>query len=133
MRLSTKIATAFAALCVAAPVAIANPGDSFRPADVPPDYGATNHPGYDGTDNPRLSREEARALGRKECQEFKANFSENKSQFGRCIADVARSLRTDASPREACQGQNRKPEEGERRSDFSACVAAAARAQREQS
>lgn len=36
------------------------------------------------------------------------------------------------SPREACQGLNRKPAEGEKRSDFSACVKAAARANKEQ-
>ncbi|HEX6229078.1 MAG TPA: penicillin acylase family protein, partial [Solirubrobacterales bacterium] len=77
---------------------------------------------------------EARALGRKECREFKQNFGQSRSQFGRCIAAVAMALRTNASPREACAKRRfkRRRQRGERRSDFSACVIAAARALREQ-
>jgi hypothetical protein len=94
---------------------------------------------FDGTDNPGadnkqagadngLSREEARAIGRDECSEFKTNFGENKSQFGKCVAAVAKSLRQEGvSAREACHdsGLSRKPADNETRSDFSACVRAA--------
>ena len=97
---------------------------------------------FDGTDNPgvdnreargdnSLTRAEARAIGRDECQEFKTNFSENKNQFGKCVSAVAKSLRQEGvSAREACgqSGLSRKPAEGEKRSDFSACVLAARRA-----
>jgi hypothetical protein len=93
-------------------------------------------PTYNGTENPgaahRLTAGEARALGREECQEWKTNFRDNKSQFGRCIADVAKALHGAAAPGRACANMNRKPEEGEHRSDFSACVAAAAQALREE-
>ena len=91
----------------------------------------------DSTDNPsndRPTRDEARAIGTKECQEFKANFGENKSQFGKCVSASVKTLRTATTPRQACRQQDlaRKPAEGERRSDFSACVEAAGRAQRDQ-
>ena len=80
--------------------------------------------------------EEARALGRQECQEFKLNFGDNKSQFGKCVAAVAKSLRQQGvSAREACgqSGLSRKPAEGEKRSDFSACVLAAKEANQQAS
>jgi hypothetical protein len=89
------------------------------------------------TDNPGSShvptRAEARALGRKECQEFKANFADNRNQFGKCVSAAARVVRTRVTPRQACgqAGLSRKPQGDERRSDFNACVIAAARAQRE--
>ena len=99
----------------------------------------TDNPGADnrdaGADN-GLTREEARALGRKECQEFKANFGDNKNQFGECVAAVAKSLRqAGVSAREACAAADlsRKPAEGEKRSDFSACVLAAREANEEAS
>lgn len=76
----------------------------------------------------RAAAAEARALGREECQEFKTNFGDNRSQFGKCIAAVARTVRSSTAPGRACAGMNRKPEEGERRSDFRVCVVAAARA-----
>jgi hypothetical protein len=86
--------------------------------------------------NPRVSQHlstgAARALGREECQEFKTNFGDNRSQFGKCIADVAKVLHGAAAPGRACDNMNRKSEEGEHRSDFSACVAAAAQALKEQ-
>ena len=92
-------------------------------------------PSYSGTENPgsahRLSAGEARAVGRESCQEWKTNFGDNKSQFGRCIADVAKALHGSAAPGRACADMNRKPDENEHRSDFSACVAAAAQALRE--
>jgi hypothetical protein len=92
-------------------------------------------PGYNGTENPgvshRPSGHEARALGREQCGEFKKNFRQNKSQFGRCIADVAKALRAEVAPGRACKGMNRRRQEGQSRSDFSACVKAAARALRE--
>jgi hypothetical protein len=107
-----------------------NPGTGRIPADTPP--------GYNGMENPGLSHQpdnhEARALGRDECQDFKQNFGENKSQFGRCIAAVATALRTDATPQEACAAHqmSHRRQRGERRSDFSACVVSARRALREQ-
>src|SRR5688500_6995521 len=79
------------------------------------------------TDNPGSShvpsREEARALGRKECQEFKANFADNRQQFGKCASASARVVRTAVIPRQACGdlGLSRKPQGDENRSDFSAC------------
>jgi hypothetical protein len=79
-----------------------------------------------------LSAGAARTIGREECQEFKKNFGDNRSQFGKCIADVAGALHGAAAPGRACADMNRKPEEGEHRSDFSACVAAAAQALKEQ-
>jgi hypothetical protein len=120
-----------AALATAAVPAFAvagsdNPGTPHKQAHKP-----------DGTpnkaDNHGLGREEARALGRKECQEFKTNFSENKSQFGKCIAAVAKSLRDEngnVSARKACRasGLSHKHAKGEKRSDFSACVKAAKKA-----
>ena len=102
---------------------------------------------FDGTDNPGadnkeagadngLGREEARAIGREECSEFKTNFGENKSQFGKCVSAVAKSLRQEGvSAREACRdsGLSRKPADNETRSDFSACVRAAKDANEEAS
>jgi hypothetical protein len=79
-----------------------------------------------------LSAGEARGLGREECQEWKKNFGDNKSQFGKCIADLAKALHGSAAPGRACADMSRKPDENEHRSDFSACVAAAAQALREQ-
>ena len=78
-----------------------------------------------GSDVP--TREEARAIGREECGEFKQNFGENRKQFGECVSAVAKVLRTDKTPRQACRAADlsKKPAEGEKRSDFSACVAAA--------
>jgi hypothetical protein len=78
-----------------------------------------------GSDTP--TREEARAIGRDECGEFKQNFGENRNQFGECVAAVAKVVRTDKTPRQACRAADlsKKPAEGEKRSDFSACVAAA--------
>ena len=78
-----------------------------------------------GSDN--YSRAEARGIGRDECGDFKRNFSENRKQFGECVRAVAKTLRTDRTPRQACRAADlsKKPAEGEKRSDFSACVAAA--------
>ena len=94
---------------------------------------------YDGTDNPGadnkeagadngLSREEARAIGREECSEFKTNFGDNKQQFGKCVAAVAMAIRQEGvSAREACNAKDLSHErkDGEVRSDFKACVLAA--------
>ena len=99
---------------------------------------------FDGDDNPgvehkeagQLNREEARALGREECSEFKQNFADNKQQFGQCVSAVAKSLRQEGvSAREACRATDlaHKPAEGENRSDFSACVLAAREANDEAS
>jgi len=106
------------------------------PEGVPHGAPAGVAPANSGTENPgaahRLSAGEARALGREECQEWKMNFGDNKSQFGKCIADLAKALHGSAAPGRACADMSRKPDENEHRSDFSACVAAAAQALREQ-
>jgi len=121
MRLTIKAASvATAAALLFVPSTASAQGSA--PEDVPPDYGSETNPGSDNT-----SREEARAIGRDECGEFKQNFGENRQQFGECVAAVAKVVRTDTTPRQACRAADlsKKPAEGERRSDFSACVAAA--------
>jgi hypothetical protein len=97
------------------------------PEGVPPSYSGTENPGVPH----RHSADSAattRSLAREQCQEFKQNFRDNKSQFGRCIADLAKALHGSAAPGRACSDMSRKPDENEHRSDFSACVAAAAQA-----
>jgi hypothetical protein len=94
------------------------------PEDVPPSYSGTENPGVPH----RHSAASARSLAREQCQEFKQNFRDNKSQFGKCIADLAMALHGSAAPGRACSDMSRKPDENEHRSDFSACVAAAAQA-----
>jgi len=122
MRLTTKAATvATAAALLLVPSSASAQGTA--PEDVPPDYGSETNPGSDNTP----TREEARAIGRDECGEFKQNFGDNRQQFGECVTAVAKVLRTDKTPRQACRAADlsKKPAEGEKRSDFSACVAAA--------
>ncbi len=131
MRLGTRTATVAAALSLMAAPAFAfdgadNPGTGHVPEGTPP------HSGSDNPGTSHVTRHEARAIGRDECAEFKTNFAENTSQFGRCIAAVAMALRHDISPNQSCEGLNRKPAEGEHRSDFSACVEAAAHALKDQ-
>ena len=136
-----------AALCLAALPASAGaagppagtPGLSHMPADVA--AALTDRP--TATDNPGSAHvptlEQARAIGRRQCQEFKANFADNRQQFGKCVSAGVRVLRTSAlrsrrvTPHQACGdlGLSRKREPGEARSDFNACVVAAARGARE--
>jgi hypothetical protein len=104
---------------------------SGPPEGVPPSYSGTENPGV----SHRPSADGAastRSLAREQCQEFKQNFGDNKSQFGKCIADLAKALHGSAAPGRACANMSRKPDENEHRSDFSACVAAAAQALKEQ-
>lgn len=103
-------------------LAIPMSASAAQPETVPPSYDATTNPGND-----RPTREEARAIGRDHCGDYKRNFGDNRNQFGKCVSAVAKTLRTDRTPRQACraEGLRRKPQRGERRSDFSACVAAA--------
>jgi hypothetical protein len=104
---------------------------SGPPEGVPPSYSGTENPGVPhrhGADGAAGTR----SLAREHCQEFKQNFGDNKSQFGRCIANLAMALHGSAAPARACSDMSRKPDENERRSDFSACVAAAAQALKEQ-
>lgn len=104
------------------------------PAGVEPSSTVALAPAFSGDENPGVSHRaaaEARALGREECQEFKKNFGDNRSQFGKCVAAVARAVHNSTAPGRACASMNRKPEAGEHRSDFSACVVAAAQALRE--
>jgi hypothetical protein len=109
-----------------------NPGSELVPATTPTQE---DNPGtkiredapYGGDDNPGVTREEARALGREECQPFKANFAENKSAFGKCIAAAAQAIRNEnISPRQACGARNlsRELRDGQKRSNFKACVLA---------
>lgn len=126
MRFQSRLAILTGALALSVSPAFAAEGP---PAETPPGYDATNNPGSSHVP----TNEEARALGRKECQEWKRNFADNKQQFGKCISAGARVVQTAVTPREACGdvGLSRKPQGNEVRSDFTACVIAAARAQRE--
>ena len=147
MNARAKTATITAGLALMAAPAFAA---GQQPASTPPGYNAGDNPGianqptstppgYNGQNNPGSShaptRAEARALGRSECQEFKTNFKENRSAFGRCIAAVASALRSDATPAQACKDKrlSRTRHDGQSRSDFRACVLAASRAEHEQS
>jgi hypothetical protein len=123
------ILTAALGLITVPAVALASAGTENKPEGVPPKGNGTENPGT----SHQPSNHEARALGRNECQEFKQNFGENKSQFGRCIAAVATALRTDATPQEACAAHHmsHRRQRGERRSDFSACVVSTRRALRQ--
>jgi hypothetical protein len=111
------------------------PTGQFDTEGVPPGPPEGVPPSYSGTENPgvphRPGTAGTRSLAREQCQEFKQNFGDNKSQFGRCIADLAKALHGSAAPGRACSDMSRKPDENEHRSDFSACVAAAAQALRE--
>jgi hypothetical protein len=114
-------------------VGAAVPAFAFDGTDNP---GTTIHEGapYSGDDNPGLRREEARALGRKECQQFKSNFNENKQAFGKCIAAIAMDLRNeDVSAREACNAKalSHQRRDDQVRSNFKACVLAARGAENE--
>jgi hypothetical protein len=104
---------------------------SGPPEGVPPSYSGTENPGVPHRHSADSSAS-TRSLAREQCQEFKQNFRDNKSQFGKCIADLAKALHGSAAPGRACSDMSRKPDENEHRSDFSACVAAAAQALREQ-
>jgi uncharacterized protein YcfJ len=122
----SKLVVLTGAMALSAAPAFAAQGP---PAQTPPGYNATSNPGSSHVP----TGENARAIGRKECQEFKLNFADNKQQFGKCVSAAAMAIRTELTPRQACAevGLSRKPQGDERRSDFSACVIAGARAQRE--
>src|SRR3712207_1713072 len=79
------------------------------------------------------SLDQAQAAARAACQAFKANFADNREQFGRCVAAGVRVRRTRITPHQACGdlGLSRKRQPGQRRSDFNACVVAAAHGTRE--
>jgi hypothetical protein len=126
MRFQSKLAVVTGALALSAAPAFAAAGP---PATTPPGYNATSNPGSSHLP----TNEAARALGRKECQEFKLNFADNKQQFGKCVSAAAQAIRTDLTPRQTCaqQGLSHKAQGDEHRSDFSACVIAGARAERE--
>jgi hypothetical protein len=119
---TAAVGAAFAAMAVPA---IANGPTGHVPVTTP-GYDGTHNPGI--SSNPGVSQTDAVALGRDYCGDFKQNFRDNKSQFGQCIAAVAKTLRFEFSPQAACQNLNRKPTGNERRSDFRACVIAAAKA-----
>jgi hypothetical protein len=103
-----------------------NPGTTHVPATTPPDNNGADNPGTSHVP----SNAQARALGAKECQQFKTNFKTNKSAFGKCISAVAKSLRSDSTPAEACKAKrlSRVRHDGQSRSDFKACVLAATKA-----
>jgi len=121
VRLTIKAATVATAAALLFVPSVASAATA--PEDVPPDYSSDANPSSDHV----TTREEARAIGRDECGEFKQNFGDNRQQFGECVTAVAKVVRTDTTPRQACRAADlsKKPAEGEKRSDFSACVAAA--------
>jgi hypothetical protein len=96
-----------------------NPGTALKPETTPVQPTVEDNPG----------------LTRKECQQFKTNFKENKQAFGKCIAAVAMDLRNeDVSAREACdaKGLSHQRRDGQVRSNFKACVLAAHNAEDEE-
>jgi hypothetical protein len=104
-----------------------NPGTEHQPTVTQQNTISDGAP-YNGEDNPGLGREEARAIGRDECGDFKQNFADNKQQFGKCVAAVAMDIRNEEiSAREACNAKelSHQRSDGEVRSDFKACVLAA--------
>jgi hypothetical protein len=121
-----------------------NPGTTQQPSGTPTQ---TDNPGtpyqqgapYSGDNNPGTSHvpptpSQARALGRTNCAEFKTNFKQNRSAFGKCIAAVAKALRNDsASAKSVCGAANltRHRLDGQKRSDFKACVLAVAKARQD--
>jgi len=125
------------ALLVIAVAVVAAPALAFDGSDNPgiPHREAAPHNGDDNPgDTHGLGREEARALGRDECGEFKENFKENRSAFGKCVSAVAKTLRDESeSARSACNAANLSHDrrDGEARSDFKACVLASKQAQHE--
>ena len=130
------IAVAVLALGAVPALAIDPPyNGTDNPGQTPPT--GTNPPTNTGITNPSpnvpndVLPSQARALGVKECQNFKTNFSDNKQAFGQCIKAVATALHNSSSPttssfgrtcRQAGLSAHRKP--GQKRSDFSACVLA---------
>jgi hypothetical protein len=121
-----------------------NPGTSHQPAGTPTqgDTPGTSHQDgapYSGDNNPGTTQQpptpsQARALGRNSCAEFKTNFKQNRSAFGKCIAAVAKALRNDnASAKAVCDASNltRKRLDGQKRSDFKACALAVAKARKD--
>jgi hypothetical protein len=147
MRPMTKTALLTAALALMATPAMAygpgdnpgsqyvagTPGASYTPPTVPPSYDGSNNPGtrQERSQQP-LGLADARALGVKECQDFKANFKVTRSAFGRCIAAAAKAIRTGISARAACRSLrlSRIRRDGQARSDFRACIIATRRAVR---
>jgi O-acetyl-ADP-ribose deacetylase (regulator of RNase III) len=106
MRITTKISAFAATLAlVAAPAAIAG-----------------NH---------GVSKADARAIGKEQCQEYKENFKENRSDFGKCVSAAATTARNGTNPAKSCQGLSKKKTEGQEKTDFAACVKAAAQAEKE--
>ena len=124
---SIKLAVITAAFALSAVPAFAGP-----PAGVPGGGHAAPHSAaaaQNAGDGVTLA--EARGLGRTECAEFKRNFADNRSQFGKCISAAARVVRTHKRPGRTCNeaGLSHRKQGDERRSDFSACVIAAAHAE----
>ena len=125
---SIKLAVITAAFALSAVPAFAGP-----PAGVPGAAHANSHSAVavqDGSDD-GVTVTEARGLGRTACAEFKRNFADNRSQFGKCISAAARVVRTHKRPGRTCNeaGLSHRKTGDERRSDFSACVIAAAHAE----
>ena len=125
---SIKLAVITAAFALSAVPAFAGP-----PAGVPGAAHANSHSAVVVQDdtNVGVTVAEARGLGRTACAEFKRNFADNRSQFGKCISAAARVVRTHKRPGRTCNeaGLSHKKQGDERRSDFSACVIAAAHAE----
>ena len=129
MSARAKIAAGMASAALIAVPALAEAAGN-RPSTVPPGHSGANH----GTTH-TPSNSQARALGVKECQQFKTNFKTNRSAFGKCISAVAHSLRTGSSPAQSCSDKrlSRTRHDGQARSDWKACVLAATKALHSQS
>jgi hypothetical protein len=106
------------------------------PTTIPPAYGPRDNPG-----SSHVPPAQARAWGRKACQQFKGivldlepprNESVPRNEFALCILAAMDAIRTGVTPRQACAAQtlSRKRQVGEPRSAFNACVVAGAHALR---
>ena len=133
-------ALAVVALGAAPAFALDNPGanhSSGTPAQGPP-----SSPGSQGQDQGNAPSDnshgqpsdtppsQAKALGRTQCQQYKTDFSTNKSAFGKCISAVAQGLNSSAPTKatfeKSCRkaGLSRHRQKGKKHSPFTACVLA---------
>jgi hypothetical protein len=149
-----KLILLLAALALAAVPALAlgNPGSSHVPSGTTGPPSGTTGPdnaqhGTSGAQGPSddhpsggppsdVPPSQARALGKTQCQQFKTDFKNNKSAFGKCISAVAKGLEssspTKATFKSTCDkaGLSHKRAKGKKHSPYGACVAAGARALR---
>lgn len=151
MRIKTSIAALTAGVAL---VAVPAYGAGEQPSTTPPGYDGTTNPGttyeptsvppsYDGTTNPGTTQVQTNAgandtneptnphaLAVQQCAQYKTNFKENRSAFGRCVAAVQTTLKGTSSPSQACRSKrlSKTRHDGQARSDYRACVLAATKA-----